>query len=162
MAQSRSTRICQACTFRNQASARYCRMCRSALRPLPADRENWGPPPRPPPQSNPRVPSSSAPRARHRNALPNPNGSDSTLDVGLFIDDDAKQFTCAICKNILKNPVSIECREEHMFCRSCLIQFFRTLRDQYTAQCPQCREYVHVPYRGGYKCSKYVQRIIRG
>eukprot|EP01083_Nonionella_stella_P001186 3455_1 len=160
MAQSRPSHICAHCTFANQRSARYCRMCRSALYRNNRQAER----PQPQPNFRVRVSSSSAPRARPRNALPNPNGSDYTLDIALFIDDDAKQFTCAICKNILKNPVSIDCRQEHMFCKSCLIQFFRTLRDQYTAQCPQCREYVQDPefYGGEYKCSKYVQRIIRG
>eukprot|EP01083_Nonionella_stella_P142500 441059_1 len=163
MAQSRPSHICAHCTFANQRSARYCRMCRSALYRNNRQAER----PQPQPNFRVRVSSSSAPRARHRNPLPNPNGFDYTLDIGLFIDDDAKQFACAICKYILKNPVSIDCRQEHMFCRSCLIQFFRTQRDRYNstgyniAPCPQCRERVLEPQHE-YKCSKYVQRIIRG
>eukprot|EP01083_Nonionella_stella_P302781 1045427_1 len=41
-------------------------------------------------------------------------------------------------------------------CRSCLIQFIRTQRDQYTTQCPKCREHLG-PWRE-FKSSEYRYR----
>jgi hypothetical protein len=57
--------------------------------------------------------------------------NDQTVCVALAVDD----MTCAICKEILFEPVTTPCG--HFFCKHCLL---RWLTVGVNAQCPTCRD----------------------
>lgn len=64
----------------------------------------------------------------------------------LIIDDC---LTCAICKNILNVPVTLECGDT--FCRGCLLEQVSS------NNCPECGRSFHVE---GAKCNVLVQDIV--
>ncbi|XP_069761225.1 zinc-binding protein A33-like [Narcine bancroftii] len=51
-------------------------------------------------------------------------------------DDIRSQFSCSICLDTFKDPVTTEC--EHDFCRSCIAEYWD--REE-TCICPLCRQY---------------------
>eukprot|EP00061_Rhincodon_typus_P005095 g24165.t1 len=51
-------------------------------------------------------------------------------------DDIRSQFSCSICLDTFKDPVTTEC--EHDFCRPCITEYWD--REE-TSICPLCRQY---------------------
>ncbi|XP_048062451.1 E3 ubiquitin/ISG15 ligase TRIM25 isoform X3 [Megalobrama amblycephala] len=51
---------------------------------------------------------------------------------------DHDQYSCSICLDLLKNPVTIPCG--HSYCMSCINECWNTKDQKETYKCPQCRQ----------------------
>ncbi|XP_067273527.1 uncharacterized protein [Pseudorasbora parva] len=51
---------------------------------------------------------------------------------------DPDQYSCSICLDLLKDPVTIPCG--HSYCRSCINECWNTKDRKGTYKCPQCRQ----------------------
>uniref|UniRef100_A0A3B4WT67 RING-type domain-containing protein n=1 Tax=Seriola lalandi dorsalis TaxID=1841481 RepID=A0A3B4WT67_SERLL len=54
------------------------------------------------------------------------------------VELDNSQFCCAVCLELLKEPVTIHCG--HSYCRSCIEGCWDQEKKKGKYSCPQCRE----------------------
>ncbi|XP_039996559.1 tripartite motif-containing protein 16-like [Xiphias gladius] len=54
------------------------------------------------------------------------------------VDLDQSQFSCPVCLDLLKEPVTIHCG--HSYCRSCLESCWDQVKAKGKYSCPQCRQ----------------------
>ncbi|KAM0749654.1 hypothetical protein T439DRAFT_326533 [Meredithblackwellia eburnea MCA 4105] len=76
-------------------------------------------------------------------------------DIRIFVEGQQEHldgFTCSICQDVLKDPVSIGCVSDHLFCQECLKDGSRQL-----VTCPNCREEVRSAQR---RPSTFVKRLV--
>ncbi|ELT87673.1 hypothetical protein CAPTEDRAFT_90186 [Capitella teleta] len=60
-------------------------------------------------------------------------------DVDQFVPAPSVELICAVCQNVLLDPVECDCR--HVFCRSCISKWLAEGPD---SSCPKCRSRVSV------------------
>ncbi|BES92250.1 YDG_SRA [Nesidiocoris tenuis] len=58
-------------------------------------------------------------------------------DKPSFLEAVKKKFTCAICMDLVRDPLTVECG--HTFCYSCVNRLFDCLEEDGVPQCPNCR-----------------------
>lgn len=51
---------------------------------------------------------------------------------------DQSQFCCAVCLDVLKDPVTTHCG--HSYCKHCIEGCWDHMEETGTYRCPQCRE----------------------
>eukprot|EP01084_Bolivina_argentea_P170456 295380_1 len=77
-------------------------------------------------------------------------------DQQIFLNQqEAEKYLCVICRSVCKEPTNIGCDEEHIFCKQCLIDYFK---GNSVKSCPSCR------YRGlkmsNTRSSKFIGRVV--
>lgn len=77
---------------------------------------------------------------RLNNILKDINSNESKLENLLLRIKELSKKTCAICMDILENPIILECA--HIYCGGCLMNWISKYRLSNNATCPECRNII--------------------
>eukprot|EP01084_Bolivina_argentea_P047158 86883_1 len=78
-------------------------------------------------------------------------------ETDLFLNPtDAHRYLCPICQCVYKEPYTIGCGNEHIFCKSCLDKYFIPINS--TKSCPSCRHQGLL--KTNIKPSLFVKRLV--
>eukprot|EP01084_Bolivina_argentea_P291608 501179_1 len=79
-----------------------------------------------------------SPAAKRRKIDQNAEPLNEGYDTDLFVNSaDVDRYSCPICRCVFKEPYTIGCNKEHIFCKSCLDGYFTPINS--TKSCPLCR-----------------------
>ena len=79
-------------------------------------------------------------QTRLNNIIKDINANESKLENVLVRIKELSKKTCAICMDILENPIILECA--HIYCGTCLMNWISKYRLVDNATCPECRNII--------------------
>eukprot|EP01084_Bolivina_argentea_P291847 501646_1 len=81
-----------------------------------------------------------SPATKRRKIDPNMAQNNNGYPIELFIHQKhANDHLCVLCKGVCKQPYDIGCENEHIFCKTCLDNYFILTPTNSTKTCPSCQ-----------------------
>eukprot|EP01084_Bolivina_argentea_P018718 34828_1 len=98
-----------------------------------------------------------SPAAKRRKIDENTVQMNEGYDTDLFINStEANRYLCLICQCVYKQPYTIGCDNEHIFCKACLDDYFMPINS--IKSCPSCRQGLLV--KNNIKPCRIIERLV--